>query len=34
MNDQPDINERFVSILMDWIVDIHNKFEFNNDILY
>ena len=34
MKNQPDINEKMRSILIDWIIDIHYKFKFTDETLY
>ncbi|XP_038719428.1 G2/mitotic-specific cyclin S13-7-like [Tripterygium wilfordii] len=34
MDSQPDINEKMRSILVDWLMDVHHKFELQPETLY
>lgn len=34
MDSQPDINEKMRSILVDWLIEVHNKFELMPETLY
>lgn len=34
MNSQPEINEKMRAILIDWLIEVHNKFELTNETLY
>ncbi|KAK9690499.1 hypothetical protein RND81_09G132300 [Saponaria officinalis] len=34
MGKQPDINEKMRSILMDWLIEVHHKFELRQETLY
>ncbi|KAF3959638.1 hypothetical protein CMV_015572, partial [Castanea mollissima] len=34
MNSQPDINVKMRSILIDWLVDVHRRFELMHETLY
>ncbi|GAV75629.1 Cyclin_N domain-containing protein/Cyclin_C domain-containing protein, partial [Cephalotus follicularis] len=34
MSSQPDINEKMRSILLDWLIDVHNNFELSPETLY
>ncbi|XP_073222884.1 G2/mitotic-specific cyclin S13-7-like isoform X4 [Cicer arietinum] len=34
MDSQPEINERMRAILVDWLVDVHTKFELSPETLY
>ncbi|KAF5773790.1 putative cyclin [Helianthus annuus] len=34
MNSQPEINEKMRAILIDWLIEVHNKFELSNETLY
>jgi len=34
MDSQPEINERMRSILIDWLIEVHQKFELNQETLY
>ncbi|KAA8517913.1 hypothetical protein F0562_015399 [Nyssa sinensis] len=34
MDSQPEINERMRSILIDWLIEVHNKFELTPETLY
>lgn len=34
MDSQPEINERMRGILIDWLVDVHSKFELSPETLY
>ncbi|KAH9624443.1 hypothetical protein KSS87_003147 [Heliosperma pusillum] len=34
MSTQPDINEKMRSILVDWLIEVHNKFELRQETLY
>ena len=34
MNSQPDINVKMRSILIDWLIEVHRKFELMPETLY
>ncbi|XP_076895057.1 G2/mitotic-specific cyclin S13-7-like [Bidens hawaiensis] len=34
MNSQPEINEKMRAILIDWLIEVHNKFELSHETLY
>ncbi|KAI3804139.1 hypothetical protein L1987_32311 [Smallanthus sonchifolius] len=34
MNSQPEINDKMRAILIDWLIEVHNKFELTNETLY
>ncbi|KAK4345907.1 hypothetical protein RND71_036083 [Anisodus tanguticus] len=34
MDSQPEINERMRAILIDWLIEVHQKFELNQETLY
>ena len=34
MTDQNDISEQMRSILIDWLIDVHNKFQFQDETLF
>lgn len=34
MNSQPDINVKMRSILIDWLIDVHRRFELTPETLY
>ncbi|KAG9146211.1 hypothetical protein Leryth_007925 [Lithospermum erythrorhizon] len=34
IDSQPEINEKMRAILIDWLVEVHNKFELNQETLY
>lgn len=34
MNSQPEINDRMRAILVDWLIEVHNKFELMHETLY
>ncbi|CAI9099509.1 OLC1v1036346C2 [Oldenlandia corymbosa var. corymbosa] len=34
MPSQPDINEKMRAILIDWLIEVHHKFELNQETLY
>jgi hypothetical protein len=34
MDSQPEINERMRAILIDWLVDVHTKFDLSPETLY
>lgn len=34
MDSQPEINEKMRSILIDWLIEVHQKFELNQETLY
>lgn len=34
MDSQPEINERMRAILIDWLIEVHHKFELNQETLY
>ncbi|CAL1385918.1 unnamed protein product [Linum trigynum] len=34
MNSQPEINTRMRSILVDWLIDVHQKFDLSRETLY
>lgn len=34
MSSQPEINEKMRTILVDWLIDIHHKFELMPETLY
>jgi hypothetical protein len=34
MENQPAITENMRAILMDWLIEIHNKFQFRHESLY
>lgn len=34
MASQPDINDKMRSILVDWLIDVHRKFELMPETLY
>lgn len=34
MDSQPDINSSMRAILVDWLVDVHNKFELSPETFY
>ena len=34
MESQPEINEKMRAILIDWLIEVHHKFELNPETLY
>ncbi|KAK9266076.1 hypothetical protein L1049_003538 [Liquidambar formosana] len=34
MDTQPEINEKMRAILVDWLIEVHNKFELMPETLY
>ncbi|CAH1418557.1 unnamed protein product [Lactuca virosa] len=34
MHSQPEINDKMRAILIDWLIEVHNKFELMNETLY
>lgn len=34
MDSQPEINDRMRAVLIDWLVEVHQKFELNPETLY
>lgn len=34
MDSQPDINEKMRAILVDWLIEVHHKFELMPETLY
>lgn len=34
MPSQPEINDKMRAILIDWLIEVHNKFELTNETLY
>ncbi|KAJ9544020.1 hypothetical protein OSB04_023727 [Centaurea solstitialis] len=34
MHSQPEINDKMRAILIDWLIEVHNKFELTNETLY
>ncbi|XP_071686710.1 G2/mitotic-specific cyclin S13-7-like [Rutidosis leptorrhynchoides] len=34
MHKQPEINDKMRAILIDWLIEVHNKFELTNEALY
>ena len=34
MDRQPEINEKMRAILVDWLIDVHHKFELSPETLY
>jgi len=34
IDSQPEINERMRAILIDWLIDVHSKFELSPETLY
>lgn len=34
MNSQPEINEKMRAILVDWLIEVHNRFELMPETLY
>lgn len=34
MDSQPEINERMRAILIDWLIQVHYKFELSHETLY
>lgn len=34
MDSQPEINEKMRAILIDWLIEVHQKFELNPETLY
>ncbi|KAI7748751.1 hypothetical protein M8C21_003130 [Ambrosia artemisiifolia] len=34
MNSQPEINDKMRAILIDWLIEVHSKFELANETLY
>ncbi|KAI3682308.1 hypothetical protein L1987_82204 [Smallanthus sonchifolius] len=34
MHSQPEVNDKMRAILIDWLIEVHNKFELTNETLY